>query len=136
MPQFSTFAGLSDAAALRMLKAAVTTARELQAPSGVAVVDASGMLRAWALMDGATPLAVEIVPKKARTAAFSGYPTGTLPPETSRQLELASDVFVGLPGGLPITVDGVVVGAIAAGGQSSETDVLIAQAGLDSFTAT
>jgi len=135
VPQFSGAAGLSEACALRMLKAAVSAARELRAPSGVAIVDAAGVLRAWALMDGATPLASEIVPKKARTAAFSGYPTGALPVELSQQLAAASEVFVALPGGLPITIDGVVVGGIAVGGTSAANDVTIAQAALDSLTS-
>lgn len=131
MARFSTNAQLPEASVLAMLKTAVTAARELGAPSGVAVVDAAGLLRAWALMDGATPLAVEIVPKKARTAAFSGVPTGALPPAISDQLGSASNDYVALPGGLPIIVDGTVVGGIAAGGESGDNDVKIAQAGLD-----
>jgi uncharacterized protein GlcG (DUF336 family) len=86
-------------------------------------------------MDGATPFASEIVPKKARTAAFSGRRTGALPPDLSQQLAAASDIFVSLPGGLPITIDGVVVGAIAVGGTSAANDVTIAQAALDSLTS-
>lgn len=135
MAEFFTPPGLSEAATLQMLKAAVTAARELSAPSGVAIVDASGLLRAWTLMAGATPLAWEIVPNKARTAAFSGQPTGTLPPELSQVIGAASDTFVPLPGGLPIIVDGVVVGGIAAGGESADNDTKIAQAGLTSFPA-
>jgi anthraniloyl-CoA monooxygenase len=118
-----------------MLKAAVGAARELEAPSGIAIVDAAGLLRAWAWMDGATPLALEIVPKKARTAAFSGLPTGALPPEISAQLAAASGTYVGLPGGLPVLLAGAVVGGIAAGGESSDNDVAIAQAGLDVLSA-
>jgi uncharacterized protein GlcG (DUF336 family) len=133
MPRFSTHPLLPEASVLGMLKAAVSAARELQAPSGVAIVDAAGLLRAWALMDGATPLAGEIVPNKARTAAFSGLPTGTLPPDLSTALAAASQTYVALPGGLPIIVDGTVVGAIAAGGESAENDIAIAQAGLDAF---
>lgn len=133
MPHFSTTAQLPEASVLAMLKAAVMAARELHAPSGIAIVDAAGLLRAWALMDGATPLAVEIVPKKARTAAFSGVPTGTLPAAISDQLVAASEVYVALPGGLPIIVDGTVVGGIAAGGESADNDVAIAQAGLDTL---
>ena len=75
------------------------------------------------------------MPKKARTAAFSGYPTGALPVELSQQLAAASEVFVALPGGLPITIDGVVVGGIAVGGTSAANDVTIAQAALDSLTS-
>lgn len=131
MPRFDISPQLRETSVLTMLKAAVGVARELRAPSGVAIVDASGLLRAWALMDGATPLAAEIVPKKARTAAFSGQPTGAVPADISAQLASASDVFVALPGGLPIILDGTVIGGIAAGGASADNDVAIAQAGLD-----
>jgi anthraniloyl-CoA monooxygenase len=129
--KFNSNSLLPEGSVLAMLKAAVGAARKLEAPSGVAIVDAAGLLRAWVLMDGATPLAVELVPKKARTAAFSGLPTGDMPPDISAQLATASQTYVGLPGGLPIVVDGAVAGGIAAGGESAENDVTIAQAGLD-----
>lgn len=135
MSQFNASPLLPEASVLAMLKAAVGAARELEAPSGIAIVDAAGLLRAWAWMDGATPLALEIVPKKARTAAFSGLPTGALPPEISAQLAAASGTYVGLPGGLPVLLAGAVVGGIAAGGESSDNDVAIAQAGLDVLSA-
>jgi uncharacterized protein GlcG (DUF336 family) len=128
--RFSTNTELPESTILAMLKTAVSAARELQAPSGVAIVDAAGQLRAWALMDGATPLASEIVPKKARTAAFSGAPTGALPAELAAQLSDASDTFVTLPGGLPIIIDDVVVGGVAAGGEYPDNDIAIAQAAL------
>lgn len=131
MPRFHISPHLPETSVLAMLKAAVGAARELQSPSGVAIVDAAGLLRAWALMDGATPLAAEIVPKKARSAAFSGLPTGAIDAEISAQLCRASEVFVALPGGLPIIVDGMVIGGIAAGGGSADNDIAIAQAGLD-----
>ncbi|AFS12102.1 MULTISPECIES: heme-binding protein [Mycobacterium] len=129
--KFNSNSLLPEGSVLAMVKAAVNAARELEAPSGVAIVDATGLLRAWVLMDGATRLAVEIVPKKARTAAFSGLPTGDVPAEISAQLATASQTFVALPGGLPIVIDGAIVGGIAAGGESAENDVAIAQAGLD-----
>lgn len=125
---------LSEASVLTMLKAAIGAAREMRAPCGVAIVDAAGLLRVWALMDGATPLAAEIVPNKARTAAFSGLPTGTLPAEISAQISAAAPTYVTLAGGLPIIADGAVIGGIAAGGESSDTDIAVAQAGLDALT--
>jgi uncharacterized protein GlcG (DUF336 family) len=121
---------LSEAAVLKMLKTAVGEARTLHAASGIAIVDRSGTLRAWVLMDGATALAVDVVPKKARTAAYTGRPTGDFPAELAAELAIASDDFVNLPGGLPIIAGGETIGAIAAGGESPDTDVAIAKAGL------
>ncbi|CAM5694145.1 CMP/dCMP-type deaminase domain-containing protein OS=Streptomyces canus OX=58343 GN=AQI96_37490 PE=4 SV=1 [Streptomyces canus] len=61
-----------------MRNAAVTEARRREAPVGIAVVDASGLLRGFVLMDGAAPLAEQVAPKMARTAAYMGSPTGRM----------------------------------------------------------
>jgi glc operon protein GlcG len=121
---------IAEAAVLKMLKAAVLEARRLKEPAGIAIVDPSGLLRAWVLMDDAVPLAADIVPKKARTAVYTGVPTGDLPAELAAKLTAATAEIVDLPGGLPIVINGEVVGAIAAGARASETDVAIARAGL------
>lgn len=125
---------LAEQATMEMLRSAVLAARKLDAPSGIAIVDASGLLRALVLMDGAVPIAQEVVPKKARTAAFAGAPTGELDPALAARIAAAATDFADLPGGLPIVADGVVVGGIAAGGLSADNDVAIAQAGLDALT--
>lgn len=125
---------LAEPAILKMLKAAVTEARDRNAPSGVAIVDASGLLRAFVLMDGAVPLAQEVVPKKARTAAYTGSATGAMEPALAARIAAAATDFADLPGGLPIVVNGALVGGIAAGGVSAEDDVAIARAGLQGLT--
>jgi uncharacterized protein GlcG (DUF336 family) len=38
--------------------------------------------------------------------------------------------FTNIPGGFPITVDGRVIGAVAAGGAKIEEDVIVAKAAL------
>jgi uncharacterized protein GlcG (DUF336 family) len=130
MSDITLSARIAEQSVMKMLKAAVLEARRLEAPAGIAIVDPSGLLRAWVLMDDAVPLAADIVPKKARTAVFTGMPTGDMPVDLSTKLTVATADFVDLPGGLPIVVDGQVVGGIAAGAHSSEADVAIARAGL------
>jgi len=124
---------LSEGAILKMLKTAVEKAREIKSPSGIAVIDAGGTLRAYVLMDGATPLAYEAVLKKAKTAAFTGNPSGTVPPEVADRLALAITDFANLPGGFPIKKGNEVIGAIAAGGGMHDADRTVAQAGLASL---
>ncbi|MFF7549768.1 heme-binding protein [Streptomyces canus] len=63
-----------EQAVLRMRNAAVTEARRREAPVGIAVVDASGLLRGFVLMDGAAPLAEQAAPKMVRTAAYMARP--------------------------------------------------------------
>ncbi|WP_329537433.1 heme-binding protein (plasmid) [Streptomyces sp. NBC_01450] len=125
---------LTEQATLTILNAAVEEARKREAPVAIAVVDTSGQLRAFVLMDDAVPFAQEVVPKKARTAAYVGSPTGEMDPALAARLAAAATDFTDLRGGLPIVVDGVVVGGIAASGSSSDNDVAIAQAGLDVLT--
>lgn len=125
---------LTEQATLTVLNAAVDEARKREAPVAIAIVDTGGQLRAFVLMDGAVPFAQEVVPKKARTAAYVGAPTGEMDPALAARLAAAATDFTDLRGGLPIVVDGVVVGGIAASGSSSDNDVAIAQAGLDELT--
>jgi anthraniloyl-CoA monooxygenase len=131
MPDAIASYRLSEPAILKMLKSAVEKAREIATPMGIGIVDAGGILRAWVLMDGATPLAFDAVLKKARTAAFTGRPSGGVPAEIAANLALAMTDFANLGGGFPILKDGHVLGAIAAGGGTShEVDAKVANAGL------
>lgn len=121
---------LSDRAVRSIVNAALDEAGTIGAPVAVGVVDTSGLLRAYVLMDGAPPIAQDVVVKKARTAAFTGMPTGGLETVLAAKLAAAATDFTDLHGGLPVVVDGVVVGGIAASGSTSENDAAVATAGL------
>ncbi|HDR9872823.1 TPA: heme-binding protein [Burkholderia cenocepacia] len=127
---------LTEQAIKKMLDAAIAAAQGAGTPVGVAIVDSSCRLRAWFLMDGATPLVCDVVPKKARSAVFLRMPSGAdeLPAELFSAFSAASSEFTSLKGGLPIFSEGQLVGAIAAGGGSHEYDEKIARAGLDSLS--
>lgn len=123
------------AAATAMLTAAEAKARELGVPMTMIVVDESGQLKAAARMDGNAFGSIEIVMRKAVTSAGFRAPTHVLGERAQTDpARLAS--FANLPniwlggGGLPISRDGVVIGAIAAGGGSPEQDIEVAQAGI------
>ena len=61
--------------ARRMITAAEEKARELGVPMNIAVVDESGVLKAFSRMDGAALVSVQIAQDKAYTAVGFGMPT-------------------------------------------------------------
>ena len=90
-------------------------------------------------MDGAILLGVEGCQRKAFTALF-GMGTEDL----YQMLKDDQSLVVGLShfsratmvgGGLPVVIDGEVVGGIGVGGGSVEQDVACSQAGLDALKA-
>ncbi|KAA9155294.1 heme-binding protein [Amycolatopsis acidicola] len=124
---------VTSAAARAIVDAAVAAAGQ---PSVVAVVDAAGQLSALTRMDGAPVQAIQIAQDKAYTAAGFGMPTAQWHEVLREDAPLglgagpAIDRFVAFGGGLPIVVDGQVVGAIGVSGGHWSDDVKIAEAGL------
>lgn len=115
---------------LKVLEAAVAEARRLGQPMCIAVVDQGGNLLAFGRMDGSKALSVISATAKARTAALSGEPTGGAHADVELQIALASDSqWTNLIGGLPVRVDGLVLGAVAAGSGSGSQDLAVARAG-------
>ncbi len=125
--------------AARMVTAAIARAQELGAKQNVAVLDEGGNLKAFGRMDGAPILGIEGCQRKAYTALY-GLSTEALyqriKDDPSRLIGLSHfsrATVVG--GGLPIRVDGELVGGIGVGGGTVEQDVACAQAGLDVLNA-
>jgi glc operon protein GlcG len=122
---------LTHAGALAVLRAAVAKAEAMQVPQCIAVVDAGGNLLAFARMDGAKVLSQHTATQKAVTAATTRAATGNAPEDHALKLALASGLRVtNLKGGLPIVVEGHVVGGIGVGSGTGDQDVEVAQAGL------
>ncbi|WP_199588683.1 GlcG/HbpS family heme-binding protein [Paraburkholderia caribensis] len=115
----------------------VVVAAEAEATKGgwpcvIAVVDASGILVMQVRMDNALlPAGVELAPGKARTAALFRRPSGAIEDaiNTSRPAALSARGFVLMRGGVPIIVDGHVVGAIGVSTDTPIHDEDIAKAG-------
>jgi uncharacterized protein GlcG (DUF336 family) len=125
--------------ASRMVAAAIARAKELETKQNVAVLDEGGNLKAFGRMDGAPILGIEGCQRKAYTALF-GIGTETL----YKHIKDDFSLLIGLShfsratvvgGGLPIRVDGEVIGGIGVGGGTVEQDVACAQAGLDVLNA-
>jgi glc operon protein GlcG len=118
---------LSQAGAETILQAAKETAQQRNAPSAIAVVDAAGDLLAFERMDGVRPASVDLAIEKARTAARLQRPTAEIEDNINKgRTAFVTAHIVALRGGMPIHVNGEVVGAVGIAGLSKETDTEIA----------
>jgi glc operon protein GlcG len=121
------------AAARKMVAAAEAEAQRNHWAGVIAVVDDGGWPILVERMDNAAFTAsIELAPGKARTAALFKKPSQALEDSINHgriALVTARD-FIEMQGGLPIIVDGQVVGGIGASFDTPEHDVQVAQAGL------
>jgi glc operon protein GlcG len=131
MPNFVATHRITHEATMLMLQRGIAKAIELNALVSIAVVDAGGQTLAFVRMDGARLFSETATIKKAKTASSQGRATGYAKPEdvVSMQIRFGGH-FTNVPGGLPIVVDGQVIGGIGAGGAKIEQDVEIAKAAL------
>ena len=120
-----------------MVAAAEKKAAEMSVPQCIAVVDEGGYLLAFALMDGGKLSSVQVAITKAVSAATRRAETGPVASGSEVSLTLS----LGLPmatdgritpirGGLPIVVEGQVVGGIGVSSGTEDQDVEVARAGL------
>lgn len=127
---------LTAEGAMVALQAASAKAREIGTPQCIAVVDRGGHLLAFLRMDGAKVLSQYSATQKAATAASSAAPSGELPEPLAAGLAAATQGrFTNLRGGLPILVEGRVIGAIGVGSGTAEQDLIVARAGIDALLA-
>ena len=131
MPDTVPHAKLTHEGALKVLHAAIEKAKAMGVPQCITIVDDGGHLLAFTRMDGAKILSIDSSMKKAMTAASSRVPTGGVGAEVEIKLGLATKgKLTNLKGGVPIVVDGHVVGAIGVGSGTGEQDLEVAKAGI------
>jgi uncharacterized protein GlcG (DUF336 family) len=136
-PSRTTYAGtapfLTAAGARAVLDAALAEADRIGVPQCVAVVDAGGHLLAFGRSDGARIACISIALTKATSAATRKRATGD---EGGGDLlatirsALAADRVTGIGGGIPLEVDGQVVGAVGASSGTIDEDTAVARAGV------
>jgi glc operon protein GlcG len=125
---------LTFAGAQSLLTAAIAHADRMGVPQCIAVVDDGCNLLAFARMDGARVLSVKSAQRKAMTAAATGKPTGEIHHDIELKLAIVTDgEMVNLMGGLPVIVDGQVIGGIGVGSGTGAQDREVANAALRSF---
>ena len=122
---------LTHEAAMIVLQGAIAKAEAMQVPQCIAVVDTGGNLLAFIRMDGAKVLSQLSATQKAITAASSRGNTGGVPADVETKLALATGgLLTNLKGGLPIVIDGQVVGAVGVGSGTGDQDVEVGMAGI------
>ena len=125
-------APISLAAAEALIDRAVTAARAAGHRMAVAVVEPNGELVAFARMDDTQYGSILIAQRKAYTAARYRLATATMEERTlaGRTVTLANDDALPIAGGIPIVIDGRIVGAIGVSGASAAEDAAVATAAL------
>lgn len=128
---------VSAEAAQEMIARAIAEAKSSQGTYAIAIVDESGVLKAFHRMDGAPLIAVETAIKKARLAAGFGFPTGEAwynfikdDPILLHGAQQLPD-FILLGGGSPIMHEGQICGAIGVSGGHYKQDEAIVAAALN-----
>ena len=120
---------------MNLLQAAIAKAGDMGVPQCISIVDAGGHLLAFARMDGAFTQSIDTSLTKAKTAASYGKPTGDIAAGVDLKLAIATrGQRINLPGGVPVIVDGHVIGGIGVGsGPTGELDRKVASAALDAL---
>jgi glc operon protein GlcG len=118
-----------------MVAAAESEAQRQNVSVTICIVDESGNLLFLEKGDTAPLNTIIWAQKKARHAAFYKSPSKVAEDTVKqRNLEaLAYPDFFPNQGGLPIIVEGQILGGMAASGAKSEIDEAIAQAGIDAL---
>jgi len=126
----------------QVIAAAKSEAKKLRAPGGViAVVDDGGNLMALERLDGTFSAGANISIGKAKTAVMFKKPTRFFEELINssgkgRTVMTALENFTPLIGGIPITVDGQIVGGVGvSGAASADQDEQLAIAGSKAFEA-
>lgn len=126
---------LNLAAIKTMVAAAEAEEQRQHVQVTICIVDESGNLLFLEKADTAPLNTIIWAQKKARHAAFYKAPSkaGEDAVKNGNTAALAYPDFFPNQGGLPIVVDGQILGGIAASGAKSEVDEAVAQAGLDAL---
>jgi glc operon protein GlcG len=117
--------------------AAIAEARKNNWSMAIAIVDPSGTLVYYEKMDNTQVGSAQFSIKKAKSAALFKRPTKVfqdrLASGNAGLAVLAVEGAVPVEGGIPLMIEGHIVGAIGVSGDSSDHDGQCAQAGADSL---
>jgi uncharacterized protein GlcG (DUF336 family) len=135
MAKTITKTSISGETAKLLITAGEAAAREIGVPMVIAIVDESGVLKAFSRMDGAAQLSVDIAQDKAYTAISFSMATHDWfefvkndPPLLHGIVKTPRLVIFG--GGYPIKIDGAIVGGIGVSGGHYTQDMKVAEAAL------
>lgn len=118
--------------AQQLIERAIAASRAGNHRMAIAIVEPSGELVAFARMDDVQYGSIEVAQRKASTAARYRITTAQMEERVmaGRVVSLANDDALPIAGGVPIVIDGRIVGAIGVSGASAADDHTVAQAAL------
>jgi glc operon protein GlcG len=137
VPQYG--ANVNHEQARKAIAGAVADARKQNLPMAISVVDTAGQMVAFERMDNTQFGSIAVAQDKATSAALFRRSTKVFQDALAgggaglRILTLRGANAV--EGGIPLIVDGKIVGAIGVSGGSAEQDGVVAKAGLDAMVA-
>lgn len=105
-------------------------------PVVIVVLDSGGQLVLLQRLDNAQWGSIEIAKEKARSAVALRRPTKVLQDLVAQggaNLRLLTIGYSVLEGGIPIIVDGKIIGSVGVSGVTSQQDAQTAQAGIDAL---
>jgi glc operon protein GlcG len=122
---------LSQTEVGQILAAARLEAQNNQWPVTIVVVDDGGHPLALERLDGAAPSSAYIATETARTSALGRRESKSYEEMVNggRTAFLSAPLLTSLEGGVPIIVDGQVIGAVGVSGVKAEQDAQVAKAG-------
>lgn len=121
----------------QILAAARQQALDNEWAVSIAIVDDGGHLLAFERLDNASPSSSYISTEKARTSALGRRESKSYEEVVNggRTAFLSAPLLTSLEGGVPIIVDGQVIGAVGVSGVRSDQDAQIAKAGIAALNA-
>jgi glc operon protein GlcG len=122
---------LSVAETTQILDAARAEAENNKWAVAIAVVDDGGHLLALLRLDGCAPIGAYIATEKARTAALGRRESKQYEDMINggRTAFLSAPLAGTLEGGVPVIVDGQVIGAVGVSGVKADQDAQVARTG-------
>lgn len=116
----------------RLLAAARDEARRNGWNVTIAIVDDGGHLLALERLDGCAPISAYIATEKARSAALGRRETKSYEEmvNNGRTAFVSAPLLTSLEGGVPVLVQGQVVGAVGVSGVKADQDAQVAAAGV------
>ena len=123
---------LSQSEVSQILQAARSEAQQQGWAVAIAVVDDGGHPLALERLDGCAPIGAYIATEKARSAAIGRRETKGYEDMVNggRTAFISAPLITSLEGGVPIVVEGQVVGAVGVSGVKAEQDAQVAKAGI------
>jgi glc operon protein GlcG len=122
--------------AKKAMAGAEAEAKKNNWPVVIAILDSGGNLVMLQRLDNAHLGSVEIAKEKARSAVALRLPTKVLQDllaQGGANLRLLNIGYSVLEGGIPIVMDGKIIGSIGVSGGTSQQDAQIGQAGIDAL---